>query len=66
MMEENKYLKLDFFEGILLFVIGCLCFFLEHAKQIFLYLLHSNDDHEKLAIIYPPIKVSHAYPHRFR
>ena len=62
-MEENKYLKLDFFQGILLFVVGCLYFFLEHAKQIFLYLLHSNDDHEKLGIIYPPLKFAHAYPH---
>jgi hypothetical protein len=62
-MEENKYLKLDFFQGILLFVISCLWSFLEHAKQIFLYLLHSNDDHENLAIVYPPLKVVHAYPH---
>jgi hypothetical protein len=62
-MEENKYLKMDFFQGILLFIISCLCFFLEHAKQIFLYLLHSNDDHEDLAIIYPPLKFLHAYPH---
>jgi hypothetical protein len=62
-MEENKYLKMDFFQGILFFVISCLWSFLEHAKQIFLYLLHSNDDHENLAIVYPPLKVVHAYPH---
>ena len=54
---------MDFFQGILLFVISCLCSFLEHAKQIFLYLLHSNGDHENLAIVYPPLKVEHAYPH---
>jgi hypothetical protein len=63
MMEEKTYLKLDLFQGILLFVIGCLCFCLEHANKIFLYLLHSNDDHEKLGIIYPPLKFAHAYPH---
>jgi hypothetical protein len=62
-MEENKYLKLDFFQGILLFVISCLWSFLEHARQMFLPLLHSNDDHENLSIIYPPLKVVHAYPH---
>jgi hypothetical protein len=62
-MEENRYLKWDLFQSILLFVISYLCSFLEHAKQIFLYLLHFNDDHEKLAIIYPPLKVAHAYPH---
>jgi hypothetical protein len=62
-MEENKYLKLDFFQGILLFVISYLWSFLEHAKQIFLYLLHTNDDHENLTIVHPPLKVVHAYPH---
>jgi hypothetical protein len=60
---RKQVLKIGFFQGILLFVIGCLCFFLEHAKQIFLYLLHSDDEHEDLAIIYPPLKVVHAYPH---
>jgi hypothetical protein len=62
-MEENKYLKLDFFQGILLFVISCLCSLLKHAKHIFLYLLHSNDDHENIAIVYPPLKFLHVYPH---
>jgi hypothetical protein len=62
-MEENRYLKLKFFQGIQLFVISCLCFLLENAKQIFLYLLHSNDDQEKIAIIHPPLKIAHAYPH---
>jgi hypothetical protein len=62
-MEENRYLKWDLFQSILLFVISCLCYCLEHAKQIFIYLLHSDDDHENLAIVYPPLKVVHAYPH---
>jgi hypothetical protein len=62
-MEENRYLKLKFSEGIQLFVISCLCFLLEHAKFLFIYLLHSNDDQEKNAIIHPPLKIAHAYPH---
>jgi hypothetical protein len=62
-MEENRYLKWDLLQSILLFVISYLCSFLEYAKQIFLYLLHSNDDHENLEIVYPPLKVVHAYPH---
>jgi hypothetical protein len=62
-MEENRDLKLDFFQGILLFVIGIPYVFLEQAKQIFLFLMHSNDDHEKIAIIHPPLKIAHAYPH---
>jgi hypothetical protein len=61
-MEENKYLKLDFFQGILLFVISCLWSFPEHARQIFLYLLHANDDHDNLEIIYPPLKVIQISP----
>jgi len=60
---RKQVLKIGFFQGILLFVIGCLYFFLEHAKQIFLYLLHSDDEHEDLAIVYPPLKVVHEYPH---
>jgi hypothetical protein len=62
-MEENRYLKWDLLQSILLFVISYLCSFLEYAKQIFLYLLHSNDDHENLEIVYPPLKFVHAYPH---
>jgi hypothetical protein len=62
-MEENRYSKWDLFQSILLFVISYLFSFLEHAKQVFLYLLHLDDNHEKLAIIYPPLKVAHAYPH---
>jgi hypothetical protein len=26
-------------------------------------MLHSNDDHDNLAIAYPPLKFLHAYPH---
>jgi hypothetical protein len=62
-MKENRYSKWDLFQSILLFILSCLCSFLEHAKQIFLYLLYFNDDHERLAIIFPPLYVAHAYPH---
>jgi hypothetical protein len=62
-MKENRYSKWDLFQSILLFILSCLCSFLEHAKQIFLYLLYFNDDHERLAIIFPPLDVAHAYPH---
>jgi hypothetical protein len=62
-MGENKYLKLSFFQDIIFFVINYLLSFPEHAKQIFLYLLHSNDDHENLALVYPPLKVVHIFPH---
>jgi hypothetical protein len=61
-MGENKYLKLSFFQDIIFFVINYLLSFPEHAKQIFLYLLHSNDDHENLEIVYPPLKVIHISP----
>jgi hypothetical protein len=54
---------LSFFQDIIFFVITYLLSFPEHAKQIFLYLLHSNDDHENLALIYPPVKVVHISPH---
>ena len=62
-MGENKYLKLSFFQDIIFFVINYLLSFLEHAKQIFLYLLHSNDDHENILLVYPPLKVVHIFPH---
>jgi hypothetical protein len=62
-MEENRYSKWDLFQSILLFVISYFFSFLEHAKQVFIYLLHLDDNHEKLEIIYPPLKVTHAYPH---
>jgi hypothetical protein len=62
-MGENKYLKLSFFQDILCFVTNYLLFFPQHAKHIFLYLLHSNDDHENLALVYPPLKFEHISPH---
>jgi hypothetical protein len=62
-MGEKKCLKLSFFEDIIFFVTKYLLSFPKHAKQIFLYLLHSNDDHVNLAIVYPPLEVVHAYPH---
>jgi hypothetical protein len=62
-MEGNKYLKLSFFQDIIFFVISCLWSFPEHARQIFIYLLHSNDDRENLAIVYPTLKVLHTSPH---
>jgi hypothetical protein len=55
-MEENKYLKLDFFQSILLFVTSCLWSFPEHARKKFLHLLHAYDDHDNLEIAYPPLK----------
>jgi hypothetical protein len=62
-MKENMYSKWDLLQSILLFILSCLCSFLEHAEQILLYLLYFNDDHERLAIICPPLNVAHAYPH---
>jgi hypothetical protein len=49
-MEENQHLILGFFQDIILFVVSCLWSFPEHARQIFLHLLHANDDPE---IVYP-------------
>jgi hypothetical protein len=46
-----------------LFVISCLWSFPEHARQIVIHLLHANDDHDKLEIIYPPLKVIQISPH---
>jgi hypothetical protein len=62
-MGKNKYLKLSFLQDIIFFVINYLLSFPEHAKQIFLYLLHSNDDHENPALVYPSLKVVHISPH---
>jgi hypothetical protein len=56
-MEENKYLKLGFFQDIILFVVSYLWSFPEHAKKIFLHLLHANDDHDNPEISYPPLKI---------
>jgi hypothetical protein len=61
-MGENKYLKLSFFQDIIFFVVNYLWSFPEHAKQIFLYLLHSNDDHDNPEIVYPPLKVIQIFP----
>ena len=36
--------------------------FPECAKQFFLYLLHSNDDHDNPKIAYPPLKIIQIYP----
>jgi hypothetical protein len=55
-MGENKYLKFSFFQDIIFFFINYLLSFLEHAKQIFLHLLHGNGDHDNLEIVYPPLK----------
>jgi len=55
-MGENKYLKLSFFQDIIFFVIDYLLYFPEHAKQIFLHLMHANNDHYNLKIVYPPFK----------
>jgi hypothetical protein len=61
-MEENKYLKLDFFQGILLFVVSCLWSFLEQARQIFLHLLHANNDYDNTEIAYPPLEIIQISP----
>jgi hypothetical protein len=62
-MGENKYLKLSFFQNIIFYIINYLLSFPEHAKQVLLYLLHSNHDHENLSLVYPPLKVVHIFPH---
>jgi hypothetical protein len=61
-MEENKYLKLDFYQGIILFVVIFLWSFREHARQFFLHLLHANDDHDNPEIVYPPLKIIQISP----
>jgi hypothetical protein len=61
-MGENNYLKLSFFQDIIFFVVNYLWSFHEHDKQIFLYLLHSNDDHDNPEIVYPPLKVIQIFP----
>ena len=60
---RKKVFKIGFFQSILLLVISCLWSFLKHVRLMFLYLLHSNDNHENLAIVYPPLKVVHTSPH---
>lgn len=62
-MRENRYSKWDLLQSVLLFILSCLCSFLEHAKWTFFHLLYLNNDHERLAIIFPPLYVAHAYPH---
>jgi hypothetical protein len=44
------------------FVVNCLFSFPEHAKQIFLHLLHANDDHDNLEIVYPPLEIIQISP----
>jgi len=61
-MGENKYLKLSFFQDIIFFVTKYVFSFPKHAKQIFLYLLNSNDDHENISIVYIPLKFVHISP----
>ena len=62
-MRENRYSKWDLLQSVLLFILSCLCSFLEHAKWTFFHLLYLNNDHERLAIIFPPLDVAHSYPH---
>jgi hypothetical protein len=61
-MEEKKYLKLGFSQGIILFFVSYLWSFPEHARQIFIHLLHANDDHDNLEIVYPPLKIIQIFP----
>jgi len=62
-MGKNKFLKLTLFQDKIVFVINYLSSFHEHAKKFFLYVLHENDDHENLEIVYPPLKVIHISPY---
>jgi hypothetical protein len=61
-MEENKYLKLGFFQGIVLFVVSYQWSFPKHARQMFLHLLHANDDHDNIEMVYPPLKIIQTSP----
>jgi hypothetical protein len=61
-MGENKYLKLSFFQDIIFFVINYLLSFPENAKQIFLHMLHANDDHDNLEIAHPHLTVIQISP----
>jgi hypothetical protein len=56
-MEENKYLKWEFFQGILLFFIILFWYLPEHARKIFLHLLHENNDHDNPNFAYPLLKI---------
>jgi hypothetical protein len=56
-MEENKYFKSSFFQNIIWFIVDYLWSFLEHVKQVFLHLLHENDDHDNPEVAYPPLKI---------
>ena len=57
-MKENKRSKWDFFQIILLFVISCLWSLLENARQVFICLLHPNNDHDNPENIYPTLKIT--------
>ena len=59
---RKKVLKFGFFPRHFI-VCYKLPLVLKHVKLMFIYLLHSNYDHENLAIVYPPLKFAHAYPH---
>jgi hypothetical protein len=62
-MRENRYSKWDLLQSILLFILSCLCSFLENSKRTFFYLLYINNDHERLKIIFPPLYIACSYPH---
>jgi hypothetical protein len=54
--ETNLQSANRFFQDIIFFVINYLLSLPEHAKKIFLYLLHANDDHANMETVYPPLK----------
>jgi hypothetical protein len=59
---RKQMLKMGFFQIILLFVISCLWSFLKNARQVLLYLLHANNDHDNPEIIYPPLRITRTSP----
>jgi hypothetical protein len=61
-MEENRYFKWKFFQGILLFFISCFWSLPKHAKHVFLHLLHANHDHDNFEVSFPPLKIIQISP----
>jgi hypothetical protein len=55
--------KLCFFQDIIFFIIYYLSSFHEHDKKKFLYLLHSNDDHDNPEIVHLHVKSIQISPH---
>jgi hypothetical protein len=45
-----------------LFVIRFFWSFPEHARPIFIHLLHANYDHDNIEVSYPPLKIIQIFP----